>query len=174
LQEANRVVNQASQADPGRKGMGATAVAAVVWNGSVLLAHVGDCRAYHFHAGELRQITTDQTVVARMIELGYLSSEQAASHPARNEVTQAVGRHGSLHPDLKQFRLAPGDWLLLACDGLQAHMSTAELQDEITMLDVPAPMLARTLVDRADAAGGSDNCTVIAVCCQSPPSPSEE
>ena len=74
---------------------------------------------------------------------------------------------------LKTLRLEAGDWLLLACDGLQAHLSTADLQDEMTMLDVPAPMLARALVEKADAAGGSDNCTVIAVACQPASAPQE-
>ena len=97
IKEANRVVQQAAAADPRHKGMGATAAVVVVWNGRVVVGHVGDCRVYHQHAGQLRQATRDQTLVNRMVELGQLTPREAVGHPAGNEVLQAIGARAAGH-----------------------------------------------------------------------------
>jgi protein phosphatase len=165
LREANRAVWQRSQADAACKGMGATAAAVLLWNGQVHVAHAGDCRVYIHHAGQLAQITRDQTLVARMLERGDLSAAQALNHPARNEVINALGKQSQLEPALYQGRVVHGDWLLIACDGLQAHVPDATVQEEMTRASGSATHLARRLVGLADQGGGSDNCTVLAVHC---------
>ncbi len=80
------------------KGMGSTAVALLVWDGHASISLVGDCRVYHWRAGRLTQVTRDQTLVARMVELGQLTPEEAAKHPRRNEVSQAVGKFPLIDP----------------------------------------------------------------------------
>src|SRR5207244_13073380 len=80
IKEANRVVHQAATADRRLKGMGATAAVVVVWNGRVVIGHIGDCRVYHQHAGGLKQVTRDQTLVNRMVELGQLKPERSEEH----------------------------------------------------------------------------------------------
>jgi len=163
LRESNRAVWSAAREDAKCKGMGATAAVAVLWDEQVFLGHVGDCRVYHQRAGQLTQITRDQTLVARMVELGQLTPRQALVHPARNEVTNAVGKAAQLDFAAYQLRLAGGDWLVLACDGLHAHLDAKALQGEIAKGAPSAAQLAQQLVERTDALGGSDNCTVIAV-----------
>jgi protein phosphatase len=165
LREANRAVQQAARDEAAGKGMGATAAVVVVWDGQVHIGHVGDCRVYHQRAGRLTQVTRDQTLVARMVELGQLSPREALRHPSRDEVTHAVGRAADLEPAAYQLRLAAGDWLVVACDGLHAHLDAATLQEETAKAPPSAAALAQHLVDRADQLGGSDNCTVIAVRC---------
>jgi protein phosphatase len=165
LREANRVVWSTAQQDAACKGMGATAALAVICDGQVYIGHVGDCRVYHQRGGRLTQVTRDQTLVARMVELGQLTPKQALSHRARNEVTNALGMSAKLDPASYQLRLAVGDWLILACDGLHAHLDDAVLQSEIAAATPSAVQLAQRLVERADELGGSDNCTVVAVRC---------
>jgi protein phosphatase len=162
LREANEAVYREAQAAPDCKGMGATAVVAVVHGEDVQISLVGDCRAYHFSGGRLSQITSDQTLVARMVELGQLSLEEARTHPQRNEVTQAIGRHVDLQPARYQIRLQAGEWLLLACDGLEANLDRAALTAAVAAAP-DAEGLARHLIDLANDSGGSDNCTVVAV-----------
>jgi protein phosphatase len=142
--------------------MGATVAAILIVDGRAVIGHVGDCRVYHHSGEEWRQITRDQTVVARMVELGQLSEAEAKTHPSRHEVAQAVGRHPELEPAIYEVNLATGDWLLAASDGLHAHVGSETLQDALE--STPAALaLAHRLVRLADENGGSDNCTVGAI-----------
>jgi protein phosphatase len=165
VQEASHAIYRKAHADRACKGMGATAAVALLWDNEALIAHVGDCRVYHQHAGRLTQVTKDQTVVARMVELGKLTPQEAADHPARNEVSQALGVSFDVVLATIRLRLEYGDWLLVACDGLHAHVDNATLQQEINRSAQSAAHLARQLVELADHRGGSDNCTVVAVRC---------
>jgi protein phosphatase len=165
LKEANRAVYRAGQRDPACKGMGATAVLVLIWDGRVHVAHVGDCCVYHLHAGQLTRITRDQTVVARMVEVGALTPREAESHPQRHVITQAIGKRFDVQPDLHDLRLMPGDWLVVACDGFPAHVDEPTLRAELLKPGTSATWRAHRLVQLANERGGSDNCTVVAVGC---------
>ena len=166
LLEANRAVHRRAQTDPACKGMGATAQVVLIWAGRALIGHVGDCRVYHQRGDRVTQLTKDQTLVARMVELGTLTAREALSHPARNEVAQAVGKHPDLAPARYEIALTAGDWLIAASDGLHAHLDDKALQAELAKPASSASERARQLVDAADQKGGSDNCTVVCVRCR--------
>jgi protein phosphatase len=165
IRTANRTVYEQAQTAPGCKGMGATLAAAIVWEGKALIGHVGDCRVYHCRGSKPEQVTRDQTLVARMVEMGKLTPEEALTHPARNEVTQAVGRSADIHPASHEVELTRGDWLIVACDGLHAHVSSEQLAAVIADAGASASTAATRLVELANVGGGSDNCTVVAVRC---------
>jgi serine/threonine protein phosphatase PrpC len=165
LQEANRAVFRKAQSDPAYKGMGATVALVLVWDGQVLIGHVGDCRVWHLHGGKLNRVTRDQTLVARMVELGTLTPEEAENHPARNEVAQAAGRRFDLQPALHRLPLVPGDGLVVACDGLHAHVNEPALLGALLQPAPSATHRAHRRVEMANAGGGSDNVTVIVVNC---------
>lgn len=165
IKEANRVVKQAASADPRYKGMGATAAVVVIWNGRVVAGHVGDCRVYLHHSELLKPVTRDQTLVNRMVELGQLKPEEAAGHQASNQVLQAIGSRTTIEPAHYKLKLQPGDWLLIACDGLHSQVDDRTVQTIVSKAPPSAALLANRLVDLADKAGGVDNCTVVAVRC---------
>jgi serine/threonine protein phosphatase PrpC len=165
LSEANSVVHDTAQDKAAWKGMGATAVAVLVWNGLAIISLVGDCRVYHWRNGRLTQVTRDQTLVARMVELGQLTEEEAATHPRRTEVAQAIGRYTLVQPARYQVSITPGDWLVASCDGLQAHVDDRQLQNAIVQCGESPTRLANQLIDLANQGGGSDNCTVVALRC---------
>jgi protein phosphatase len=165
IKDANRAVRQAAAAERRYKGMGATAAVVVVWNGRVVIGHVGDCRVYHYHAAQLKQVTRDQTVVNRMVELGQLTPEEAAGHEASNQVLQAIGTRPSVEPASYKLKLDPGDWLLVACDGLHGQITDRTIQATVGRAPPSSALLAGRLVDLADQSGGADNCTVVAVRC---------
>jgi PPM family protein phosphatase len=165
IKEANRIIKQAAVADPRYKGMGATAAVVVIWNGRVVVGHVGDCRVYYHHAAHLKLVTRDQTLVNRMVELGQLSQEEAADHPAGNAVLQAIGTRTAIEPAHYKLKLEPGDWLLIACDGLHSQVEDRIVEAIVSKAPPSAAMLANRLVDLADKSGGTDNCTVVAVRC---------
>jgi PPM family protein phosphatase len=158
LWEANRAVHRAASEEPTFAGMGATGVAALVCDGTAAICHVGDCRAYLWRDGTARALTQDQTLARRMVELGTLTERQARTHPSASQVTQALGRQNDIEPSRQTLSLAADDVLVLACDGLHAHLDQVALA---AVLAKHANEAASALVEAANAAGGSDNCTVI-------------
>jgi protein phosphatase len=165
LKKANKVVHTQAANSTRFKGMAATAAVVIIWHGRVVIGHVGDCRVYHFHAGQLKQVTRDQTIVSRMVELGQLSAREAFTHPARNEVSQAIGTRTVLEPAAYKLKLVPGDWLLVACDGLHSQVNDEAIQATLRKAPPSAYLVASRLVGLADQSGGTDNCTVVAVRC---------
>ena len=165
LKDANQAIRVRAASHARFKGMGATAAVALIWNGRVVIGHVGDCRVYHFHQGVLTQVTKDQTVVGRMVELGKMTADEARIHPARNTVSQAIGTRTVLDPADYKLKLVPGDWLLVACDGLHSQVDHEVIQTTLKKAPPSAYLVASRLVELADQAGGTDNCTVVAVRC---------
>jgi len=163
LNKASQAVYAAAQSDGRFKGMGAAVVAALLWQHKAVIGHVGDCRAYHFRQSKLQQATKDQTLVQRMLDLGTLKPHEAKHHPAKNELSQAIGRRPDVVADICQVSLARGDWLILACDGLEEHLDHDDLRREIELALPSACFLADRLIDVANERGGKDNCTVITV-----------
>jgi len=165
LKKANKAVHTQAAGSSRFKGMAATAAVVLIWHGRVVIGHVGDCRIYHFHAGQLKQITRDQTLVSRMVELGQLTAEEALTHPARNQVSQAIGIRTVLEPEPHKLKLVPGDWLIVACDGLHSQVADEVIQMTLSKAPPSAYLVASRLVGLADQSGGDDNCTVVAVRC---------
>jgi protein phosphatase len=165
IKDANRIIHQTTAKDRRYKGMGATAAVAVIWNGRVVVGHIGDCRLYHHHAAHLKQVTRDQTLVNRMVELGQLTPEEAAGHPDSNKVLQAIGTRTAIEPAHYKLKLIPGDWLLVTCDGLHGQVDDRTIQATVSKAPPSAALLAGRLVDLADQSGGADNCTVVAARC---------
>jgi PPM family protein phosphatase len=165
IKSANIAIFNRAQADASLRGMASTIAVVVVWNGNVIIGHVGDTRVYHFKHGGMAQITKDQTLVAKMVEMGHLTAEQAKTHPARNEVSQAVGLHREVEPVTYQLRLAPGEWLIVSSDGLTAHVDNRNLDQSLRTALPAASYLANNLVDLANQGGGTDNTTVVAIRC---------
>ena len=161
IAEANRVVFQQAGTDARYKGMGATAAVVVIRDGQAAFGHVGDCRVYLHRAGQLKQLTEDHTMVARMVALGKLSPEEAARHESRNEVTQGIGKRQTIQPSRGNLTLARGDYLVVACDGLDAHVDKSTIQQVLSKPPVPNQHLAAQLVHMANEGGGTDNCTVV-------------
>jgi serine/threonine protein phosphatase PrpC len=162
---ASREIFQLSRTRKDLRGMGATSVALLLTHHQVALAHVGDCRVCHYRAGTLNQVTRDHTRVAELVAAGKLSPQEAAAHPERNEITQAVGIQEEVAPSFHHLSLQTGDWLIAASDGLHEDIDPPALLNAIRTAPPSASALALGLVNLANQAGGSDNCTVVVVRC---------
>ncbi|MCS7015996.1 MAG: protein phosphatase 2C domain-containing protein [Gemmatales bacterium] len=165
LREVNQQMYQFSRSPQGKRGMGCTCELLIIHGNQAVLAHVGDSRAYHYSDGHLRQLTRDQTLVNRLVELGQLTPEEAEHHPRKNELQQALGAQPFVEPQTLSVVLKPGDWLLVCSDGLTNHVDHATLTEMLQRAD-SAEMCARRLINLANAYGGSDNTTVITIRCQ--------
>jgi PPM family protein phosphatase len=163
IRAANQAILRRGRADPELWGMGTTVTAAAVAAGRVLqLAHVGDSRAYLLRAAaQLRQLTTDHTVVAEAVERGLLTRQQAAVHPQRGVVTRAVGLDPDVPVDLPEpLELEPGDQVLLCSDGLTEVVGDDQIAGVLAE-QADGDDACGTLIAAANQAGGPDNVTVV-------------
>lgn len=160
--EANRRVRKAGSVDTTRAGMGCTLEVLLLVGSRAFVGHVGDSRVYHKTGTSLEQITNDQTFVSQMVELGRLSPEEAAIHPRRGELSQAIGASPKIRPDRHKIELSRFDWLVVCSDGLTTHVLDWEI-DQILKDSETAETAARRLVNVANSRGGSDNCTIVVV-----------
>lgn len=154
--------NLAEQArvDPDLSGMGTTLTLAWSLGEDLLVAHVGDSRAYLMRDGQLKQLTRDQTMVQDMVEAGMLTVEEASRHQLRHVLTGVLSAGEKEVPiEFRRFRLADGDQVLLCSDGL-TEMVSEVLLTETLLQPGPASKTCRALVDLALQAGGKDNVTV--------------
>ena len=163
IEDANDAVHGKSLTDPNLRGMGTTLTAGTLTpDGTLLVGHVGDSRAYLLHDGELRQLTVDHSLVEELVRDGRLTADEAAVHPQRSIITRALGVDESVEVDLYPVELEPGDRLLLCSDGLTGMVPPELIGAELRGEDDPA-RAAADLVDIANAAGGEDNITVVIV-----------
>jgi protein phosphatase len=158
--EADGAVHEHARKYPECAGMGATLIVALIRGDELFLAHVGDVRAYHWRDGNLLRLTQDHTAVGRLLRDGLIDEDAARHHPARNQVNQAIGGSQAVKPEHIRVSLGPGDRLLLCSDGLWDEVSHADIA-AVLADSTPAFHLATRLVDKAIAAGGSDNITAI-------------
>jgi protein phosphatase len=154
-----RIFNEA-RADRSRRGMGTTATIAALMDSQLFLAQVGDSRAYVLRNGQLVQVTRDQSLVTQLIEAGQLTEEEAETFEHNNIILQALGTADSVQVDLTYVDLRRGDRLMMCSDGLSGMLRSDEIRQ--TLVSFADPLQAcRELTDRANAAGGHDNITVI-------------
>lgn len=157
---ANRAVLQGVHEGVGREGMGTTCTAAMLEGERLVIAQVGDSRAYLLHQGKLQQLTRDHSLMADMIEAGQLTPEEARTHPQRSVITRALGSDAHLHPDIYEINVETGDRLLICSDGLSGMIFDDQIENTLRRVQDPQ-RCASQLVNEAIAAGGHDNVTVI-------------
>ncbi len=160
LLSANEAIRRTAQSDPTKVGMGTTMTAVAVDDGTAQIVHVGDSRAYLWREGSLRQLTDDHSVVGEMVRRGTLTADEALHHPHRNVITRALGADPEIEVDATTEELRPDDVLLLCSDGLYTEVENAGIAAVLASA-ASIDDAARTLVERANAAGGADNVTVV-------------
>jgi protein phosphatase len=163
VEEANRRVLEAARLDPDLEGMGTTLVAALDTGMEVLIASVGDSRAYLMDEQGLRAITEDQTWVHDVgVPLG-LDEVSLRNHPMRHVLTMAIGASQPLVVNYYAIHMLPRAILLISSDGLHGVVHQAELE---SILREPnsghgLESKCRNLIAAAKDAGGPDNISVV-------------
>jgi PPM family protein phosphatase len=160
IKDANAQIHEEARTDPDRAGMGTTVTAAYLDDDTVVIAHVGDSRAYLFREGDLIRLTRDHSLVGELVARGKLTEEQAESHPQRSVITRALGANPSVDVDIERLQARAGDLFLLCSDGLTGMVPEPALKQMLDA-DRPLPETGRALIAAANEAGGRDNITVI-------------
>lgn len=160
IETANTEIHRQASS-PAYAGMGTTVVVTVVQGDELVVANVGDSRAYLLQGGILQRLTSDHTWVAERVAAGILTSEEATRHDMRHIVTRSLGAEFTVEVDVRSHRLLPGDRLLLCSDGVWEPVPEAEMA---RLLGHRRPQAAAAaLVNRATAAGGADDATALVV-----------
>lgn len=145
--------------DPALAGMGTTLTALFVEGESVALLHVGDSRAYRLRGSSIEQLSADHTVLQELISKGAISVSEAADHPQRSMLTQALMGEGNLEASLQLFDVQAKDRYLLCSDGLTGVLSEKEIKSLIKGKDRDDAISA--LIDATYINGAPDNVTVV-------------
>lgn len=160
IEKANRAVAQAANGNSAWQGMGTTLTILLLHQQQAFLAHVGDSRAYRLHNKQLHQLSDDHSLAGEQLRQGVLSAKEARDSNLGNILLQAIGISSELDICLKNFPLMIGDRFLLCSDGLTDMLLDEEIE-QILQKTEPLDTLCDELVDKAIAAGGKDNVTVI-------------
>ena len=157
---ANRAILSAAEEKEEYRGMGTTLVAAVSYDGGVVVTNVGDSRAYHVTENGITRITKDHSLVERMVEMGNITAEEARRHPNRNLITRALGCDADANCDGYTCPMASGEYLLLCTDGLVGTVTDQEMLFEVIHGAGPDSCLER-LMEIARSQGAPDNVTAV-------------
>jgi len=155
--QANEVERASGASDA---NMGATCVAAVLHEQMLYAANAGDSRVYVLHAGQLRQVTRDHSLVAQMVERGEITPAEARTHEKRNILYRSLGQP-DVEIDLFTEPVQEGDAIILCTDGLYGVLTDDDIRAIVERYD-PAESVQQ-LITHANAAGGPDNISALVV-----------
>jgi protein phosphatase len=147
--------------DAALRGMGSTLTGARSFGRDLMIAHVGDSRAYLFRAGRLHRLTRDHTYAQLLVDTGQVQACDVAGSGLRHILTNVLGGSDEhVEVDVDRLRLEDGDRLVLCSDGLTDRVDDDTIME--TLIAAPSSSEACTrLVQLALDSGGRDNVTVI-------------
>ena len=160
FEEANRRVMDAAASDPSLEGMGTTLIAAMETDDGLVVASVGDSRAYEFQNGTLKLITEDQTWVNEVGRRLGIEEDSLKTHPMRHVLTMAIGVSEQLRVHTYELHPTPGTQVLLCSDGLHGVAPEDEVADILHSKD-SLESKCEQLIAAARAHGGPDNVTAV-------------
>jgi PPM family protein phosphatase len=142
-----------------KRGMGTTLTALLIRDKYISLLHVGDSRCYRLRGNTLEQLSNDHTVIQELLDQGAISMAEAAEHPQRSMLTQALRGDGDVTPVLQMYEVKKGDRYLLCSDGLSGVLTEKEIKIGLKKSDKDEAV--KFLVDATYVNGAPDNVTVL-------------
>lgn len=155
---ANNRVFKAARLNFDYSGMGTTMVMTYFYDQRIIIANVGDSRAYLVRDGSIRQITKDHSMVERLVDEGTITREQAKNHPQKNMITRAIGTDREVQADIYMLSARKNDIILLCSDGLSNEVE----EDDLCKLLLSGAD-ADALIKEAKENGGHDNITAVII-----------
>lgn len=159
---ANQEVFDRAVISPEYHGMGTTVSAALIADGQLFTANIGDSRIYLCRAGELTRLTRDDTYVQQLVDAGELTPQEALTSPKRHIITRALGTQPYVDFHFSVTALQTGDRLLLCSDGLTDCCSDAVLCEILSLLPGSRAAVG-AMIEAARREGGPDNITAVVI-----------
>jgi serine/threonine protein phosphatase PrpC len=142
-----------------KRGMGTTLTALLIRDDRIALLHVGDSRCYRLRGNTLEQLSNDHTVIQELLDQGAISQAEAAEHPQRSMLTQALRGDGDVTPVLQMYEVKKGDRYLLCSDGLSGVLTDKEIKVGLKKSDKDEAV--KFLIDATYINGAPDNVTIL-------------
>jgi PPM family protein phosphatase len=158
VQAANLRVHDLAHRHAEYRSMGTTLTALALVANCAYLAHIGDCRAYHWRAGRLSLLTADHSEAAELVRMRILKPDKVRDHPGRSVLTRSLGSALIARPDFLRQPLASGDRFVLCSDGVWSEVEDAELAEVVA--ELPPAEACRQLMDLVIERGCPDNASV--------------
>jgi len=174
IKEANRIIKEESEKNKNLEGMGTTVVQLFFKGSKLYVGNLGDSRAYLVNRGKIFQISKDHSLVQEKINIGIYTRDQAAKDPNKNVLARTCGFKDDIEVDVYTYKVKKNDLFFICSDGLSGFVSDHDMLKIINKY-LPNPgettkeVLDQTvgaLVAQANANGGLDNISVIAVIAQ--------
>ena len=159
---ANAAVRREASKNQAQQRMGATIVAVQITEERLIVAHVGDSRAYRLRQGKIEQLTEDHSFVAEEVRRGRMTRHEAEQSKLQNVLLRALGPEPEVLVDVNEELVQEADAFLLCSDGLTKELSSAQICAVMDEAE-DAEEAARQLVELANQAGGTDNITVVVI-----------
>jgi len=163
IQQANIAIVSYGEKKSSARGLGSTVTAALLQNDQAYIANVGDSRTYLIRGNELKPVTRDHSLVARLVESKQIEPDDIYTHPQRNLIYRSLGAgHKHVEVDIFHLTLQPDDKLLLCSDGLWEMIRHQDLLKTFEEQKSPQEICDQ-LIKLANANGGEDNISAVVV-----------
>jgi serine/threonine protein phosphatase PrpC len=159
---ANEKVYKTSIVKSNCLGMGTTLSMVLLKENKAFIGHVGDSRVYLIRGKSITRLTEDHSLVAELVKSGTIKPEEADHHPQKNVITRALGTEYTLEPDIIQYEMDSGDFILICTDGLSNTVNEEEIAATIAnSSDIEEA--CGLLLEKAKGNGGYDNITAVII-----------
>jgi len=152
-------ISTVTEEETEKRGMGTTLTALLIRNNQVALLHVGDSRCYRLRGNTLEQLSNDHTVIQELLDQGAITEIEAAEHPQRSMLTQALRGDRDVTPVLQMYEVKKGDRYLLCSDGLSGVLTDKEIK--IGLKKSEKEEAIKFLIDATYINGAPDNVTIL-------------
>ena len=126
------------------------------------ITHVGDSKAFLLRNGNFIQLTKDHSVVGRLVRMGFITKEQARTHPNKHVILRSLGERPILPADFYSGNIQAGDIFFLCTDGIFEHFTEEEIRDFLLTKRHLDEGIGK-LIETANIRGGDDNMTVMSI-----------
>lgn len=159
---ANAAIHEKGELNRDFARMGTTCTALVLSDKGAFIGHVGDSRCYRIRRGQINQLTFDHSLQWELIRRGGMDPDEVIRKEPRNIITRSLGPEETVQIDIEgPFAILPDDVYVLCSDGLPSHVEDEEIG--AIAANLPPNEAVRLLIHLANARGGTDNVTALAV-----------
>ncbi len=158
----NQKIYTEAEMNPELSGMATTIAMAAVKGNRAIVAHVGDSRVYRCDARGLIRLTEDHSEVNEAVRQGWMTAEQAESHPRRNVISRAVGADSEVEPEIIEIEVDETTTLFLCSDGITRHIRDEQIERLLRSGNHPQT-ICDTMKQLCYNEGAEDNLTAIII-----------
>jgi len=130
IQESNSFVFSHSSSNSSYQNMATTLEILFIKGNVAYWGHIGDSRIYHMKSKRLHQITKDHSLVQKLLDEGFITHKQAASHSQKNVIIKALGDNKIIEPDISKILINESELkrFFICSDGVSNLLNNSELE----------------------------------------------